>query len=39
MKKFRSSFFLLSEATGIVASSVYGLTLSFIVQRYVDSQF
>ncbi len=39
MKKFRSSFFLLSEAAGIVASSVYGLTLSFIVQRYVDSQF
>ena len=39
MKKFRSSFFLLSEAAGIVASSVYGLTLSFIVQRYIDSQF
>lgn len=39
MKKFKTPFFLLSEASGVLATSVYGLTVSFVFQKYIDSQF
>lgn len=39
MKSFSKNLFLLSEAAGILASSIYSLLISFIFQRYVGSQF
>lgn len=39
MKKFRISFLLFSEASGVLAASIYSLSLSFIVQKYVESQY
>ena len=39
MKSFSKNLFLLSEAAGILASSIYSLLISFIFQQYVGSQF